>query len=228
LATGKILVLEFSTLSPAFPDLNDVSFIGSSGEFLAVVSDQATLNLFGPRVNCAIPFYGDAISCCAVSKPFGIAVGATNAGNLIISSLFEGTKVNVVSFGDGFRPHRIVVGDAWGFIITVAYKTVYPKCDLAGHIFVHNVNGRFVKSVPFRFQMKVWCSFASRRGFDYVIMGDENGELFLFEAMYPELMKTFYHCHRPVVGVLYLAEKGIFIIVARDGQVLLVPLIVDC
>jgi hypothetical protein len=71
-------------------------------------------------------FSGDTISCCAVSREFGIAVCGTVSGSIVVYSLFNGTKVNVIRLG-GFRPVKVLVTTAWGFIVTYASMSMTGK-----------------------------------------------------------------------------------------------------
>jgi hypothetical protein len=196
-----------------------------SGDCLAIVSDEATLNVVTPGGHFHIQFYGDAIACCALSRAFGIAVAGTVSGCIQICSMAEGTKVNVVSLGDGFRPLRVLVTDAWGFILTCA------AVDRAGvqqhYVFVHNVNGRLVRCVEVPFVVAAWCTWASRRAFDWVLVATENRKVFCAEAFYVRFEEPVHRCGASPVAVAYMTEPRVAVVVQRDGQVVFLPMAVD-
>jgi hypothetical protein len=160
-----------------------------------------------------------------VSKNFGIAVGGTVSGSVVICSLFEGTKVRVVELGAGFKPLKVLVTDAWGFIVTLAVKNTAGK--RTHHVFVHNVNGRFVRMVEVPFGITAWATWASRKGFDYVIIGTETGRLFWSEAFYCRFTESFYRYHGIPIGVAYLVDPAVAISVWKDGHATFLPLPVE-
>jgi hypothetical protein len=225
LASARLLSIEqMSVLSP-FPELVKVSSVASSASSLAIVSDDATLNLRSGRLQFAVPFYGDAISCCAISKGYGIAVGGTGSGTIVTCSIFEGTKINVVKLGDGFTPLMTLVTDSWGFIVTFA--SLKSAGAIAFHLFMHNVNGRLIRSVPLGFAITTWCSVASWKAFDYLIVAGDAGRLYLVEAFYGSLGEPFYQCGATVVAVTYLHKVNAALAVTNNGRAVFVPLLVD-
>jgi hypothetical protein len=143
LASYRLVAVDGTSVVVAFPDLAQVSTIASDDVDLAIVSDDATLNIRGPWQAFAIPFYGDAIVCCAISRTFGIAVGGTVSGTIVTCCIFQGTKVNVIKLGDGYRPLRILITGAWGFIVTFA--SLLNREGLRYRVFVHTVNGRLIR-----------------------------------------------------------------------------------
>jgi hypothetical protein len=225
LSTGKILIVSEGATSAGYQELASVSYLSSSDEYLSIVSDEATLNLYGTRNPYSVPFYGDTILCCAVSKSFGIAVGGTISGNVVICSLFEGTKVNVVNLGSAFRPVKILITDSWGFIVTYASETVAGKIKY--HLFVHNVNGRFIRSVPLAFSIVSWCSFSSKKGFDYIITATDVPKISIFEAFYVNISEPFYRGKEQVVSLYYFVDKAVVMALGIDGHAVFIPLQVE-
>lgn len=225
LGTGKLMMCDATTMDLVYRELANVSLVTSSEDYVAVVSDEATLNLFGPRFRYDIPFFGDTISCCTISRQFGIAACGTISGSVVTCSLFDGTKVNAISLGDGFKPTKVLVTDAWGFIVTYAYKVVDGKS--VNRIFLHNINGRFIRSVPITFDITSWCTWASRRGFDYVMIANEQGKLSVFEAFYVDIGESFHRCYENVVALAYLPDMQVAVAVSQDGRTAFVPLVIE-
>jgi hypothetical protein len=142
-----------------------------------------------------------------------------------LCSLFEGTKINVVPLGGGFRPLKVLITDAWGFIVTFAVSNVQGNAHY--RLFVHNVNGRLIRDLEIQFAIDVWCCFASRNDFNHLVVADETGKLFVVEAFYCAFGKPFHRCVGKIVGVSYLAESSVVVAVRQDGLVFLLPLIVE-
>jgi hypothetical protein len=216
LSTAKLVILSPGMPVP-FSNLINVSSVSADGEFLAVVSDDATFNLIGNGPAVLIPFYGDAILCCALSKRFGIAVAGTVSGSIVICSLFEGTKVRVVALESGVHPLRIMITEGWGLIVTLA------AIGDVQYIFVHNVNGRFIRRVELPFVVTAWSGWASRKDVDYLIVA-AGKRVFWSEAFYARFEEPFHRCAAQAIGVKYLREAGIAVIVQADGQAVLLPL----
>jgi len=133
--------------------------------------------------------------------------------------------VRVVELGAGFVPIRVLVTDAWGFILTLAMLNVDGK--QSQYIFVHNVNGRLVRKVAFPHVVMAWTSWASRKGFDYVLIGTETGRLFWSEAFYCRFAESFYRYTAVPVGVAYFVDPAVAVAMWKDGHATFLPLAVD-
>jgi hypothetical protein len=225
LSTAKLVSVDAPNMPVAFPSLVNVSHIAASGDCLAIVSDEATLNLVTPSVHFHIQFYGDSIACCALSRPFGIAVAGTVSGCIQICSLAEGTKVNVISLGEGFLLLRVLVTDAWGFILTCA---AVDRSVVREHsIFVHSVNGRLIRCVKVSFVVTAWCMWSSRKAFDWVIVATDNRKALCSEAFDAKFEEPVHRCGATPVAVAYVPDSRVALIVQKDGQVVFLTLGVD-
>ena len=94
-------------------------------------------------------------------------------------------------------------------------------------IFLHNINGRFIRSVPITFDITSWCTWASRRGFDYVMIANEQGKLSVFEAFYVDIGESFHRCYENVVALAYLPDMQVAVAVSQDGRTAFVPLVIE-
>jgi hypothetical protein len=225
LATGKLIGWENGNLNQIHIELARVSHVAASGRYYAVVSEDSTLGLFGPRLQFSIPFYGDAICCCTLSKPFGIAVCGTVFGTLVICSLFEGTKLAAIKLGQEFRPLKVMITQSWGFLVTYACKN--SGGNLSHHLFVHSVNGRFIRSVEIGFGITAWCTWASRKSFDFMVVACEGGRMFGCEVFYLNIGEPFNRCTEQVMAVKYMREQAVVVAVLKDGRMLFAPLLLE-
>jgi hypothetical protein len=219
--TGRLGAFESGAVGQLAPELRNVSAIAASKEYAAAVTEEGNLALLGPRLKYAIPFFGDAIACCALSRGFGIAVCGTVSGSLVVCSLFEGTKVNVIDLGGGFRPIRVLITKAWGFIVT------YGAGKTGQKLFVHTVNGRLVREAEIRFTVTAWCTWRSGKDFDFVMVANESGKLSVFEAFFLNMGDAFHRCYEAVVAMKYIRKQSITVVVLRDGRVVFLPYVAE-
>jgi hypothetical protein len=222
LRSGKLRRFVGGMLNTAFGELANVTCIAVDGEYVAAVSDRASLNLVGPRLKYTIPFFGDAITCCAVSKAFEIAVCGTIWGNLVICELFDGQKSVTVELPDGYHPVKVMITAAWGFIVTYAENS---GTEGENRLFIHTVNGKLARSQAIGFSVEAWCTWSSTAGFDYMLIGDEKGRIFGMETFWLEVKEPMYRCYEKVVSVFYRTMLGLAVLVLRDGHVIIVPYI---
>jgi hypothetical protein len=88
----------------------------------------------------------------AVSREFGIAVCGTVSGSIVVYSLFNGTKVNVIHLG-GFRPVKVFGDDS--LRIHRRIRIDEHDRETVNRIFVHNVNGRLIRAIEIGSSVKV-------------------------------------------------------------------------
>jgi hypothetical protein len=225
LASYRLISVDQTGVEMAFPELAKVTTIASNEGALAIVSDDATLNICVPWQKFAVPFYGDSIVCCAVSKAFGLAVGGTVSGTIVTCCIHEGTKINVVKLGDGYRPIKIIITGAWGFILT--YASLLNREGLRYRLFVHTVNGRLIREVPVPFEITAWCWWSSPKSFDYLTIAAPAGRLYVAEAFYCSFGEVIHRCYSEVRALSYLRDPSAVLAVTADGKVHLVPVIVN-
>jgi hypothetical protein len=222
--TGELVSSDGGSLTVIHPELGAVCSVASSGEYLVVAAHDATLNMFGPRLKYAVPLYGDSILCCAVSRAFGLAVCGTTSGKIVLCSLFDGTKLCSVALDGGYIPERVLITDSWGFIVTYAELNVSGKTSHS--IFLHNVNGRFIRSISISFCVTAWCTWATPKGFDYLLVANELGKLSACEAFFLRIDDPFHRCSETVVSLHYSTDLGAAVAVVKNGHVVFIPFVV--
>jgi hypothetical protein len=220
--SGGLVVIEHSRMAVRWPELRDVSSIATHGRYTAIVSDAATLNLFGPFLKFGIPFYGEPISCCAISPIFRIAVAGTFSGSLLFCSLLDGTKMRVINLGSEARVVRICITQSWGFVVSNAVKVVEGK--IVHSIWVHNCNGMLIRTLDLDFLVTDWTPLTSKTGFDYVVIVSDGKRLYLAEVFYLNVVEPFHRCPDKVVSLNYRIDVGVVLVVLQTGILQLVPL----
>jgi hypothetical protein len=94
-------------------------------------------------------------------------------------------------------------------------------------IFVHNINGRLIRAVQIGFSVTAWCTWASRSAFDYLMVANEQGKVFVFEAFYVNIGKSLHRCYETVIYRSYVIEWGVGVIVLGNGHVVFLPFVID-
>ena len=219
---GKLMHIESKTLS-FYGDLSNISLISTSGKYIAVVSEEATLFIKGPSLKYSIPFYGDSICCCSISDTFGIVICGTNSGKIVICSLSEGKIINILKLEGKIKPKKILITPSWGFILV--HATGNESWNGINSIFLYTINGKLIRSKTNVQNISCWSSFTSNDGFDYIILSEENGKLFIFEAYYLEFTQPFHRCYCDLVDIRYYFKYFLAIAVRKDGQISFIPYI---
>lgn len=228
LENGQIIEVYNGDITLFHQELRRVSMISCSKEFIGAVSNDTTLNLIGKCIpGYSIPFYGNSISCCALSHSFKIAVCGTASGDIVVSSLYEGEKINVIKLGKEYLPTKLLITKSWGFIVTYAVKNSIGTEKAKQYLFVHNVNGRFIRSVELTSPIICWCTFSSNQAFDYLVISNDQGKLNLFEAFYLNIGESFYRCYTPVIDLMYLKDFKMIAAVKSDGNVVFHPICIQ-
>jgi hypothetical protein len=222
-SSNRLMILDLNKLV-INTVMTNVSGISSSGQFIAISETNASVSIyrdenFSKKV-LMMPSYSDSVSCCCVNQTFLIVVIGTRDGSLIINSLVTGATVRVTSL-DGARPYLISITNGWGFVATYARRVEQGKVE--HFIFVFNVNGELLRRQPIDFQVTTWSCWTNAKGFDYMVMSDENGKLFVFEVFFCEIGEGIFRCRSPVQWLTYALDIGCVVAVTRDGKLIFVP-----
>jgi hypothetical protein len=220
-SSGRLLILDLNKCAVETA-MTSVSAVSAHGHFIAVAEPNASVSVFRKTLNQRVllmPSYSDAVSCC-VNQTFLITVIGTRDGWLILNSLPTGETVRVVRL-DGARPYQIAITNGWGFIVTYAKRVEHGKVE--HFIFVFNVNGELLRRQQIDFQVTIWSSWTSPKGFDYMVVADENGKLFVFEVFFCEIGEGIFRCRSVVQWLTYAMDIGCVVAVTRDGRLIFVP-----
>jgi hypothetical protein len=152
----------------------DVILVGNEcGKFVWWFTNEHTLN--------EISFVQETVVCVAVSQWSGIVAFGTTSGFVFISDL-ESHQVSFRCDLEGRLPIQILISDEFGFI--------FVSCDDYS-LRLFNVNGAFIRKVPFGREIVAWKSFRGVDGFDYLVVCDTRGKLRACELFYLNFTKPF-------------------------------------
>lgn len=205
------------------PVMSDISEISTSGEYILIIKANSIVEVYHhdfSQLVYHLPSYGDSISCCCINQNYFITVLGTNNGSLVISSFTKGEIVRVINL-KSVTPKLITVTNGWGFI--VVYATKLCGFEIKHYIYVFSVNGRLIRKRKINFPIISWCNWKSKKGFDYMVISDNNGKLFSFEVFYCNIGDGIYRCKSPILTLTYLDDVSSIIAITKDGRVLFLP-----
>lgn len=161
-------------------------------------------------------FYREFPCSAAVNNKFHVFIIGTKDGFLSIYQIKKKTTITTIDI-DGFLPRRIVITPSWGFILTFAAKIVDNKRTYA--LFLHSINGSFIRSVTLSYEITAMTAMKSRSGFDYVAIANRNGAVFVFEAYSLSIEKPAMKLDSPAVSLNYNKKLKCLVAVASDGTI---------
>jgi hypothetical protein len=189
-----------------------VSLVACDGGYFAVVHDDSSLQLIGPGVNFAVPFYGEIICCCAISRAFKMVVCGTRNEHVVIVSLFDGTKVSVFDVED--VPERVAITRSWGFIV-IAEGT--------RSLAIYDVNGRELRRADMPLRVACWHPWTSHDDFDYLLLATGDGKVYATEVFFAEIGEPICRLHMSIAAIAYFHDVGLIMLVGHDGKLVYVP-----
>ncbi|EAY07312.1 Beige/BEACH domain containing protein [Trichomonas vaginalis G3] len=189
-----------------------------SGEFV-VASINTNVEVYNHKNNTrtTIPFYGEDVTCLCSSVSFKNFVAGTKSGRLIICSLFEGRKINSVYLGE-VRPLLITITPSMGYIVTYAVEGTNH------FVYLHNVNGFFIKKKQISVDIFCWESFSSEKGIDYVIFANKRGDLYCFDAFLLDIDNYFIRCASEISSIHFSVFNRVVITILKKCTLELIPL----
>jgi hypothetical protein len=119
----------------------------------------------------------ERIACFTSSAKFGRTAACCDDGKLRIQSNLTGKKVATVAL-DEEVPVMVLITRSWGLIVV---KTI-------DSIFVFDVNRCPVAKMANPMDVRVWATYRSRQGFDFVVCQDTQEKVRCFEAAFPDRM----------------------------------------
>lgn len=190
------------------PDLEKVEFVDAGiyeRNFFTTSKTGAVYLWDSYKLNSpqlVLNVFSDSLKAATVSQNFGVFVFATNDGYCEIYSLNGKRFVNSI-YLDGFVGQRILITPKLGLIIVKTLEKIW----------VMTINGFVIKKVPFGHQLGVCTLWSSNSGIDFIAVADLNGNVWSFEAYYPEKAAIVKSCHDPVVGMEYDSDSHCLLIV---------------
>jgi hypothetical protein len=106
----------------------------------------------------------------------------------------------------------ILITEKWGFVLLHS----------ANRLYLYNLNGTEIHSVPLASPIVRWTAWSSVIGFDYAAYANAADEVIAFEVFYLGKRKSL-GISRDVVCLQFHASSQRLIVVTADGQLKAVP-----
>ena len=149
-----------------------------------------------------------AMECNWKFKIFAFA-GVDNVAR--VGSCRTGKEINHYDIGSEVL--KILITPSMGYILLLTLDSVV----------LLNIDGEFIKRVPFHERLRNWFVFSDSRGVDFVAIETENYQIGYFEAFYPESPQFFYETQSELKLIAFDSWSESFVIVRRNGKLTLVP-----
>jgi WD40 repeat protein len=229
-ANGQMFVMDFLThdQSKFFPHIGRINCIATDNRYMVTGGADTSTNIHSAELpyvrEFAVPSYSGEVISVDVCSEFAAVVSGTRDGSVLIFSLTSRTVVHVLKL-NGKTPERIMISRKWGFI--VVYETEIKSGVLLRYIEVFTINGVFVRKKQISFDISLWCTFTTKKGFDFMVLADTKGSLYVFEVFYVNLEKPFFRCGDRLAELSYVQEKRLVIALSCNGMSFLIPLQVN-
>jgi hypothetical protein len=154
----------------------------------------------------------DTIAACTFNVQMGVFICATSDG---ILRFFSSQKWNLLrTVPVNGIPEKVMTTGGWGFVIVYAVKS----------LMLFTLNAFLIKSVEIEFAVSEWSHWTDRHGFDYVCLSDPFGNIFQFEAFYPEKAVQIASLNARIISVGYSSVANAVVAVAASPVVFIIPL----
>jgi len=189
-------------------------FAARNGTFIVLNQENCLCmytnpNLKKPDIVCHFP--RDPGSVIAISNSFRFII-VSSIDSILWCSINTLECYHSVVLGQ-VSIENILITPSWGFVY-VLYKK--------GKLFYHRLftnNGDSISEKEICFPIGQVCSFASRSGFDYIALSDNEGNLYIFEAFYMNVGSIRYSYDIPISSIQYFIQMRSFVIVLENGDI---------
>lgn len=189
---------------------NKIEHFCSDGKTAVVCTEQGIVTrIVDNELQKEIHAFCERITCIAVSSFFGITVVAFSDGKVLI---YDNEKSKVMKSANvGQVIYKTVIAQTTGLIL----------CKTQHEIFVISINGTVIKSAPFDRWSYSCCTWKdANTGVDIVASSDLQGNIFVFEAFFPQKPLFAAACgarplcmkyNQQLLGLCILTEKSQFL-----------------
>jgi hypothetical protein len=147
------------------------------------------------------------ISRLVIDATLGVLVIITKSGLLKMVSLVDRRRLGQLDF----------VGKNLGVVlVTETWHLLVIECCLK--VYVATLYGKILKTEELFKPMGLAVTFRLMSGGDFVAFVDNENALKIFEAFYPEKLQLLSRIKNPVIGLEYLREPQLILIIERDGH----------
>lgn len=209
----NLILPSFELYSSFFPSMKEKMPIKQTDSGLMATDNNNNNTDLGTLYS-----YKDLIICSAISQTFKLFVCGTNSNNLIFCQLnLDKMKINKIVEISG-KPNKIIITENFGFVVVSSIEM--NNGNIHQNLTLFNVNGEKNRELKCGNEISfvdLICVSSSPGGFDYIIAGDEENRIFVFEAFYLDLGEPIFTCHFRIKNLNYIKEKSAIIVFSDVG-----------
>ena len=217
-----------ASISKVIQERSRIVCASSDGSIVCVANSEAVLSFYNAKDFSSplfiIPSFTSAVRCLAVSHTFHLAVCGTRDSTLMLCSLTNEQVTRVVEL-EGCRPVSCIITPSWGFICV--YATKISGGSLEHMLILLSPNGDIINRREIDRGVSAWSAATTDSGFDFIVLVDEPGNFFVFEAFYLDLGRRFFATTQKVVSISIICEDNIAIAITEEGKAIFSPLQIE-
>jgi hypothetical protein len=190
----------------AFPGLTDGRVIAGNriGQFMEWEAPN-------PSQEAIFSVISESVTASAFDENYGVLVCATADQFLTFFSYRKRERMRCIQVDS--LAERLLITGGWGFVM------VY----LPRLLMLFTLNGFLIKKSAVDFEISFWTTWKDASGFDHVGVVDSVGNVFLFEAFYPEEVKQIASLQEKIVRIEYSYVAKAIVAVASSPHMYLIP-----
>jgi WD40 repeat protein len=153
----------------------------------------------------------ESVTAAAFDENYGVLVCATTDRFLRFFSYRKRECLRSIEMDT--LAEQLIITDGWGFVLVYLPRV----------LMLFTLNGFLIKKCSIDFEISFWTTWMDASGFDYIGVADSVGNVFVFEAFYPEEVKQFASLHKKIVRMEYSYVARAVVTVASSPYVYLIP-----
>ena len=214
---GSISTIKNKTVEHSYDPY--ISHICADSGFFAYIVDDSSLSVYKQGKELyTISFYGQMLSCLALSSTFKATVVGMKSGSFTISSLYHGIKTRTVDLINHSVPALVLITECWGFII--CFSTFTSLDSTSNYLSLFNINGYLINVVQIPETITAFCTWRSADAFDYVAYATTTGEIYAFEAYFIKDRKQVGKVDGKVLHITYSIQEKTLFVVTNKGKLI--------
>ena len=201
---------------------NDVITCDYDGKWFAVATKDSKVQVYSTKdfkMHISISSFGDLVNCCSLSSQFHSLVCGTRDNSLMIYSLSNCSLVRIVEINS--KPLLCITTHSWGF--NVLYSSSVKDGNPINFLALYSINGDFIKKVQISISIVKMLSWSDNKGFDYVLLLDENNSIYAFEAFTLEISRPLYVSKEKIISIHYMKAKQYIVAICDNGKINFIP-----
>ncbi|OHS97641.1 hypothetical protein TRFO_09350 [Tritrichomonas foetus] len=201
-------------------DLDIVSLATHHDGWIGVGAKDAAVTLYNNYKATTQPVlsFRDSIKCICINPTFDSLICGTRDNWILFCSLNRGSVIRMVEVPG--RPQRIIVTDSMGFVAVTITKI--NEGHIQDSIILYDISGEYIATTIMNKRVTAMTCISSADGFDYLIISDDEGNIYSFEAFYMNINEPIYKCNSQVIKIEYSKQESVIIIFCENGEVIFV------